>query len=52
VIDVAIPEFERHVLLPKLPKAGKPVLLQEPLAESPLRRGRSSTTSRAKIRSR
>jgi predicted dehydrogenase len=34
VIDVAVPEFERHVLLPKLLKAGKPVLLQKPLAES------------------
>jgi len=34
VVDVAVPEFERHVLLPKLLKAGKPVLLQKPLAES------------------
>jgi predicted dehydrogenase len=34
VIDVAVTEFERHRLLPKLLKVGKPVLLRKPLAES------------------
>jgi len=34
VVDVAVPEPERRALLPRLLKAGKPVLLQKPLAES------------------
>jgi predicted dehydrogenase len=34
VVDVAVPEHERRALLPRLLKAGKPVLLQKPLAES------------------